>query len=106
MQLYYMDKTRLTISTYNKIARRYAELNFDDTSNLRYVDKFLSYLPKNVKILDAGCGAGNLTKHILSKGYECEGIDLSEEMIEIAKEKIPEGKFPLPSQCPARKRVG
>ena len=90
-----MDKTRLTISTYNKIARRYAELNFDDTSNLRYVDKFLSYLPKNIKILDAGCGVGNLTKYILAKGYECEGIDLSEEMIKIAKEKVPEGKFTL-----------
>ena len=90
-----MDKTRLTVSTYNKIARRYAELNFDDTSNLLYVDKFLSYLSKNAKILDTGCGAGNLVKYILIKGYECEGIDLSEEMIKIAKDKVPEGKFTL-----------
>lgn len=90
-----MDKNQIAVSTYNKIARRYTELIFDDKSDLPYVDKFFAHLLKNAKILDAGCGPGQLLKYILSKGYEAEGVDLSEEMIKTANEKVPEGKFML-----------
>lgn len=90
-----MDENQIAVSTYNKIARQYAAVNFDDSSNFPYVDKFLLRLSKNSRVLDVGCGPGNLVKYVLSRGYEAEGIDLSEKMIEIAREKVPEGKFTL-----------
>lgn len=90
-----MDKNQIAVSTYNKIARQYTTHNFDDTSALPYVDNFLSCLPKNAKILDAGSGPGNLVKHALHRGYKAEGVDLSEEMVRIAREKVHEGKFTL-----------
>lgn len=44
-------------------------------------------------ILDAGCGTGDLAAMIAASGAIVEGIDLSEEMIQHAKEKFPEISF-------------
>lgn len=44
---------------------------------------------KFARILDIGFGTGVLTKRLYDEGYEIYGIDFSERMIEIAKEKMP-----------------
>lgn len=46
------------------------------------------------KILDAGCGTGDLAELIRQKGALVTGIDNSVEMIETAKKKISFDKFP------------
>ncbi len=38
-------------------------------------------------ILDLGCGAGSLTSIMADKGYDMIGIDISEEMLDIAKKE-------------------
>jgi trans-aconitate methyltransferase len=48
---------------------------------------------KQETILDAGCGTGDLAAMIALSGAIVEGIDLSKEMIEQAKEKYPEIHF-------------
>ncbi len=88
-----MDKSNLAVSTYNKIAGIYTKQYFDDLSDTPYIDKFLSFLPVSSKILEVGCGPGQFVKYLLNKGYQAQGVDLSEEMIHIAKSKVPEGKF-------------
>src|SRR5699024_2693316 len=45
---------------------------------------------QNEKILDIGCGTGDLTKKIAEKGAIPTGIDASNEMIETAKQKYPD----------------
>ena len=45
---------------------------------------------KPLNILELGCGTGNITVELLEKGYEVVGIDISEEMLEIAEEKTEE----------------
>ncbi len=52
---------------------------------------------KDEIILDAGCGTGDLTAIIAASGAIVEGIDLSKEMIEQAKEKFPEISFTVAS---------
>lgn len=52
---------------------------------------------QNEIILDAGCGTGDLTAIIAASGAIVEGIDLSKEMIEQAKEKFPEISFKIAS---------
>src|SRR5699024_7903448 len=47
----------------------------------------------NEKILDIGCGTGDLTKKIAEKGAIPTGIDASNEMIETAKQKYPDITF-------------
>ncbi|SUY45310.1 methyltransferase, type 12 [Clostridium putrefaciens] len=43
--------------------------------------------------MDIGFGTGILTKKLYDDGYEIYGIDFSERMIEIAKEKMPLAKL-------------
>lgn len=44
---------------------------------------------KQARVLDIGFGTGVLTKRLYDDGYEIYGIDFSDKMIEIAKEKMP-----------------
>lgn len=39
-------------------------------------------------ILELGCGTGNITQRLLEYGYEVVGVDISGEMLSIAKEKL------------------
>ena len=39
------------------------------------------------EILDVACGTGDLSLELLNRGFSVTGIDLSEEMLEIAKQK-------------------
>lgn len=86
------DKNMIAVDTYNKIAQEYDEEFGNDYSDTPYVDKFLNYL-EGKKVLDIGCGVGNLTKYIMDKGFNVEGIDLSKEMLNIAKQKYSDIKF-------------
>lgn len=38
-------------------------------------------------VLDLGCGTGSMTRQMASRGFDMIGIDQSEEMLQIAKEK-------------------
>lgn len=44
---------------------------------------------EKAKVLDIGFGTGILTKKLYDDGYEIYGIDFSQRMIEIAKDKMP-----------------
>ena len=79
---------------YKKIAGKYAKTYFgaehpDDV----HADKFAKLLSKGAKILDIGCGIGDSADFFVESGFDYEGIDISPEMIEIAKEKVPKAKF-------------
>lgn len=87
-----MNNDKLIRETYNKIAQKYDEKYFNDTSDLPHLNKFLSYLPKNAKVLDVGCGPGTFTQYVYKK-FDVEGIDISEEMLKIARKKFPDVLF-------------
>jgi len=59
----------------------------------------LSYVRSLIKeskgeiILDVGVGTGLLTYELYKKGAQIYGIDFSEKMLELAKQKMPKGKF-------------
>ena len=38
-------------------------------------------------LLDLGCGTGNMTELLADAGYDMIGVDLSEEMLNVAMEK-------------------
>lgn len=78
--------TRKTINYYNNIANDYfrssAAIVIKDK-----IDQFISSL-SGKKVLDVGCGPGHDTNYLRKKGLDCIGIDLSERMIEIAKQNF------------------
>ena len=45
------------------------------------------YLNENDTVLDLACGSGTLLTMLKLKGYNCEGLDLSSDIIDIANEK-------------------
>ncbi|MEW6447703.1 MAG: methyltransferase domain-containing protein [Bacillota bacterium] len=44
------------------------------------------------RILDAGCGTGNLTQELVARGANVTGVDVSAAMLKIARKKMKEGK--------------
>lgn len=85
-----MDKSKQASSVYDKIAEPYAK-EFSKPSE--YIDEFLALLPKNAKILDVGCGVGVDAGYMASEGLEVIGIDLSKEMLKLARQKFPQIDF-------------
>lgn len=90
-----IDKNLIAIKTYNKIAKTYARKFFKDKTDIRHLDKFLSFLPFKAKILDVGCGPGNFINYFLEKKFFVEGIDLSNEMTKVARKMVPNGVFKI-----------
>src|SRR3990167_10455696 len=81
--------------TYNKIAKDWMEDHHGDTWWIEGTDKFLSYIAPNLSLLDVGCGAGEKSKYLVKRGFNVTGIDFSNEMINLAKEQVPTGRFIL-----------
>ena len=52
-----------------------------------WVDFVKPYLKPEIKILDLACGSGTFANSIANLGYKISGLDLSEEIINVAKEK-------------------
>lgn len=65
-----------------------------------YRGKFTAGRYERGKILDVACGTGNVTLPLVQKGYDLIGVDLSEEMLTVAQQKLGgEGHFiPLPTR--------
>lgn len=71
---------------YKSIARVYDYIFPKNRKQLEFIEK-VEEITKDEKILDIGCATGNLTSLILEKTVNCEGIDLDEELLYIAKNK-------------------
>lgn len=46
------------------------------------------YIKKESTIIDAGCGTGYFLKTLIENGYDAIGIDIDDEMLAIAQEKL------------------
>lgn len=58
---------------------------------LTYIESlFEKYQSEPKLILDLGCGTGSMTNLMAQKGYEMMGVDLSEDMLAVAREKATE----------------
>ena len=81
------------MSSYQTFAYLYDEL----TQNVEYekrCDYILSFFEKNgIKsgtVLDLACGTGSMSIPFMKKGYNIIGLDYSEEMLEIASNRLSE----------------
>lgn len=86
------EKLKLAIKTYNKIAKIYSKYTFHKISQYQ-LNKFISMLPKEAKVLDAGCGSGRDAQYFKDYKLDVIGIDAAEKMVEEAKKNVKGVKF-------------
>lgn len=87
---------------FNKIASTYDRLNHIMTLGLdrRWRRLAVRELPTSnfqLSILDVACGTGDMSIQLLKKGCQVTGVDLSEEMLAIARQKTDSAGFQLSS---------
>lgn len=86
-------KREIVKKGYDEIAREY-QANRHIFDNDEVLKEFSNYLPRNARILDAGCGAGvPCTRFLVQAGFEVVGVDFSMSMLRMAKESVSEVNF-------------
>jgi 2-polyprenyl-3-methyl-5-hydroxy-6-metoxy-1,4-benzoquinol methylase len=91
-----MDNNQETFETWNNVASVYQEkfMNFD-LYNETYDYIFNAVTRPKAKLLEIGCGPGNITKYLLSKrpDFDILGIDIAPNMIDLAEANNPAASF-------------
>ncbi len=91
-----MDRNKETFDTWNNIASIYQDKFMKmDLYNEPY-DFICSSISKpKAKLLEIGCGPGNITQYLLSKrpDFDVFGIDIAPNMIELARQNNPTARF-------------
>jgi len=89
--------------TYDRIAKKYHEgrkvgwkMVYNEFNEMPATLSFLKNV-KGKKILDLGCGTGIYTKILKKRGAKVYGVDISPEMIEIAKREVKGVEFKVGS---------
>lgn len=67
--------------------RRYRSAEKGSLGELR--DAFVKHLPKEGKILEAGCGPAHFVLALQVRGYDCHGIDFGEQTVAAVKAMRP-----------------
>ncbi|WP_207492377.1 class I SAM-dependent methyltransferase [Aridibaculum aurantiacum] len=91
-----MDNYHETFETWNKVAKLYQDKFMDLDLYDETYDAFCEEVGiEHASILDVGCGPGNITKYLLNKrpGFTIQGIDISPNMVELAKANNPSASF-------------
>jgi SAM-dependent methyltransferase len=79
------------VSVFGAYSRYYNLLyrDKDYAGEVEYVHSLIQrYLPGAVWVLDLGCGTGSHDLLLAAKGYTVTGVDLSEEMLAVAKAQL------------------
>lgn len=78
-----------------KRAEAYSKLEFAGTYYLAYRDlpEIITKYVKGKKAIDFGCGTGRSSRFLQKLGFRTTGIDISDEMITIAKKLDPNGDY-------------
>ena len=94
-----MERDRKFFNSYEDDfrAKEYSKLEFQNTYHLAFRDLpaiFRNYVKGN-QAIDFGCGTGRSTRFLKKYGFETIGIDISDEMIKIAKKIDTHGDYRL-----------
>ena len=92
------EKRKIVKEDYIAIADTYAKCYSEIDYCKTYIDEFIANL-SGKKVLDIGCGAGQITDYLTQKGFEVIGLDFSHKLLKIAKRNFPNSKFILADIC-------
>lgn len=85
---------------YDKIAHWWHEKHRDSQYGMEQLERALNFTPIGKSALDVGCGAGGRIIHKLQdRGFSVTGVDVSEEMINLATLNHPNASFHVQDIC-------
>jgi ubiquinone/menaquinone biosynthesis C-methylase UbiE len=90
-----MDKSQKTIAGYERCAAAFAACHFELGVYEQYIREFAVFLPPQARILDLGCGPGNIAcfLHNHNPEYQITGVDFSLQMLRLARHNVPEARL-------------
>jgi SAM-dependent methyltransferase len=89
-----MDKKKQTIQTYNTSAKKLSDYYRSVGPRVSEIENIFSRIHTvNPFIVEIGCGSGREAKEILKRTDAYLGIDISESMIALAKNNVPDATF-------------
>lgn len=92
-----MDKNAKAVELFNMLADQYQEQFMDVELYAESLDLICEELADDAEILDVACGPGNITKYLMHQrgDFKVWGVDLSLNMLELARINNPEATFQL-----------
>ncbi len=86
-----------SVNCYEDANRAYATLEFANTYYLAFRDlpTILSSHVTGLRALDFGCGTGRSTRILRKLGFDVIGVDISDDMLRIARATDPSGDYRL-----------
>src|SRR5690606_19121483 len=79
---------------YDRIAQWWHDQHVNSGYGVKQLEKALTFARPEGKALDVGCGAGGRFIRLLeAKGYSITGLDVSAEMIRLARQNHPQHSF-------------
>jgi SAM-dependent methyltransferase len=89
-----------TAATYDKIGEHWDCAEFDGQYGIEQHQRALRLVAKFGHALDIGCGSsGRIVSLLLSRGFEVEGLDISQEMLKRARRHHPQVQFHSADIC-------
>jgi len=89
-----------TAATYDKIAGHWASGTFPAENGIAQHERAIRFLGRPGSAIDVGCGgSGRIMDLLLARGFSVEGLDLSGEMLALAKARHPDVDFHQADIC-------
>lgn len=96
----YSEKSKIQKKYYNETAQKYDDWHINPPSakivdewNFSNLKRFINSDKKLNKVLELGCGTGRMANSLFKIATEVYGVDVSEEVLKIAKSKYPDLKL-------------
>jgi trans-aconitate methyltransferase len=82
--------TKDTAQNYDAIAGWWLQQMKESTYGLAALERTLTFVGEGRHALDVGCGCeGRFFRILLERGFACTGLDISHEMIALARQRYP-----------------
>lgn len=92
----FSEETKQQAQVFDRIGDEYEKVFGTNTTQIFAVNWLIKRLKRQAHVLDLGCGTGVPAAKMLSEaGLKVQGIDISSEMLKIAKTKAPLAQFKL-----------
>lgn len=87
-------KPHQVADSYDQIAEVWNSDKFNRENGIKQHERAIAFVKNKAKALDIGCGAsGRIIDLLISYGFDAQGLDLSEKMLEFARKRHPNNTF-------------